>query len=128
MERPSLQRHSRAALRMTEAAASGRFELQQCSKCGAVQYPPRDACHRCLSVELQWTLQSGAGRMISETTLFHSHLPQFRSRLPLRIGLVHLLSGPVALAHVEKSVPAAPADVEVAVQLDESGYAMLVAR
>ena len=128
MERPSLQLHSRAALRMTEAAAAGRFELQQCRKCGAVQYPPRDACHRCLSVELEWTVQSGAGRMISETTLFHSHLPQFRARLPLRIGLVQLLSGPVALAHIEKSVPAAPADVQVAVQLDESGYAMLVAR
>ena len=127
MERPSLQPHSRAALRMTEAAAAGRFELQQCSKCGAVQYPPRDACHQCLSVELEWTVQSGAGRMISETTLFHSHLARFKDQLPLRIGLVQLRCGPVALAHVEKSVPAAPADVEVRMRLQE-GYAVLVAR
>lgn len=127
MERPSLQLHSRAAWRMTEAAAAGRFELQQCNQCGAVQYPPRDACHRCLSVELHWTVQPGAGRLISETTLFHSHLAQFNDRLPLRIGLIHLQCGPVALAHVEKSVPAAPADVEVSMQLQE-GYAVLVAR
>ena len=122
-----MQLHSRAALRMTEAAAAGRFELQQCKECGAVQYPARDACHRCLSVELEWTPQSGAGRLISETTLFHSHLKQFENRLPLRIGLVHLQCGPVALAFVEKAVPKAPADVEVAMRLQE-GYAVLVAR
>lgn len=127
MERPSLQPHSRAALRMTEAAAAGRFELQQCRKCGAVQYPPRDACHRCLAVELEWTVQSGVGRLISETTLFHSHLERFKDQLPLRIGLVELQCGPVALAHVEKSVAAAPADVEVNVRLQD-GYAVLVAR
>src|ERR1700754_3981104 len=98
---------------MTEAAAAGRFELQKCRQCGAVQYPPRDACHRCLSVELEWSVQRGAGRMISETTLFHSHLPQFKAQLPLRIGLVQLECGPVALAHIEKTVPPAPADVQV---------------
>jgi uncharacterized OB-fold protein len=127
VERPSLQLHSRAASRMTEAAAVGRFELQQCKRCGAVQYPPRDACHRCLSVELEWTVQPGAGRLISETTLFHSHLARFEDQLPLRIGLIQLQCGPVALAHVEKSVPAAPADVEVSMRLQE-GYAVLVAR
>jgi len=126
VERPSLQQHSRAALRMTEAAAAGRFELQQCRQCGAVQYPPRDACHRCLSVELEWTLQSGAGRLLSETTLFHSHLAQFKARLPMRIGLIHLQCGPIALAHLETSV-AAPADVAVSMQLQD-GYAVLVAR
>jgi uncharacterized OB-fold protein len=112
---------------MTEAAAAGRFELQQCGHCGAVQYPPRDACHRCLSVELAWTVQPGAGRLISETTLFHSHLPRFENQLPLRIGLIHLHCGPVALAHVEQGVPAAPAEVEVSMRLQE-GYAVLVAR
>ena len=127
MERPSLQPHSSAALRMTEAAAAGRFELQQCRKCGAVQYPPRDACHKCLAVELEWTVQSGAGRLNSETTLFHSHLERFKDRLPLRIGLVELQCGPVALAHVETSVAAAPVDVEVNVRLQD-GYAVLVAR
>ncbi len=127
MERPSLQLHSRAALRMTEAAAAGRFELQQCKQCGAVQYPAA----RCVSPvpvgRVGMGEQPGAGRMISETTLFHSHLKQFEDQLPLRIGLVHLQCGPVALAHVEKSVPAAPADVEVSMRLQE-GYAVLVAR
>ena len=112
---------------MTEAAAAGRFELQKCRQCGAVQYPPRDACQFCLAVELEWTLQPGTGRLISETTLFHSHLSSFKERLPMRIGLVHLQCGPVALAHLETSVLAAPAEVEVSMQLQD-GYAVLVAR
>ena len=47
----------RTALGMTAAAAEGRFELQVCQRCRAVQYPPRDACHRCLSPQLKWTPQ-----------------------------------------------------------------------
>ena len=51
----------RTALGMTAAAAEGRFELQVCQRCQAVQYPPRDACHRCLSSQLDWTAQGGEG-------------------------------------------------------------------
>jgi uncharacterized OB-fold protein len=64
---------SRVALGLNAAAAKGRFELQVCRNCGAVQYPPREACHRCLGSNLDWTLQDGAGELISETLLFHSH-------------------------------------------------------
>ena len=39
---------SRAALRLTAAAAEGRFELQHCADCATVQYPPRSVCgHAC---------------------------------------------------------------------------------
>ena len=47
---------SRAALGLTAAAALGRFELQVCATCKAVQYPPREICHVCLGDELIWTL------------------------------------------------------------------------
>ena len=38
------QQRSRAALGLAAAAVEGRFMLQICGDCGAVQYPPRDAC------------------------------------------------------------------------------------
>ena len=119
---------SRVALRLTAAAAVGRLELQRCTRCLAVQYPPREACHRCLSVQLKWVLQPGLGQLISETTLFHSHEQYFRERLPWRIGLVKLDVGPVVVAHLHRSVPAAPAAVLLTARLDEAGQAALIAR
>ncbi|MGH8210252.1 MAG: zinc ribbon domain-containing protein, partial [Steroidobacteraceae bacterium] len=41
---------SRIAWGLTAAAALGRVQLQVCRDCGAVQYPPREACHNCLSL------------------------------------------------------------------------------
>jgi len=118
---------SRAALGLTAAAAAGRFELQVCRACGAVQYPPRDACHRCLSVLLDWKLQDGRGELISETTVLHSQDAFFRERLPIRLGLVRLASGPTAVVYLHDEVPAAPAPVKVDVRLDKAGLAALVA-
>jgi NAD(P)-dependent dehydrogenase (short-subunit alcohol dehydrogenase family)/uncharacterized OB-fold protein len=112
---------------LTAAAAIGRFELQRCAGCGAIQYPPREACHRCLSLELEWTAQSGEGRLISDTLLLHSHDPYFRERLPWRVGLIRLNGGPTVVAHVHKAVPSPPADVRVSARLDKSGTAALVA-
>src|SRR5579862_7166704 len=95
---------SRIAQGLTAAAALGRFELQRCAECSTVQYPPRESCRRCLSVDLKWTLQSGSGQLIAETRLFHSHEPYFRQYLPLRLGLVRLDAGPTLVTHVHRSV------------------------
>ena len=54
----------RVALGMTAAAAEGRFELQVCKDCSAVQYPPREACQQCLSIRLDWKPQSQAGELL----------------------------------------------------------------
>ena len=118
---------SRAALGLTAAAALGRFELQVCGGCGAVQYPPREACHRCLSGMLRWRAQSGAGELIAETTLHHSNDPYFRERLPWRLGLVRLDAGPTAVVHLHGACAPAPSRVRVGSRLDKSGQGVLVA-
>ena len=117
----------RVALGLTAAAARGRFALQVCAQCGAVQYPPREACHRCLSADLPWREQPGGGRLLSETTLHHSNDLFFRERLPWRLGLVHLDAGPTLIAHLHGDVGAPPARVTVRALLDRSGQAVLVA-
>jgi NAD(P)-dependent dehydrogenase (short-subunit alcohol dehydrogenase family)/uncharacterized OB-fold protein len=118
---------SRVALGLTAAAALGRFELQVCGSCGTVQYPPREACHRCLSLQIDWKLQSGDGELISETTLAHSNDEYFRERLPWRLGMVRLECGPTVIAHLHGAVALAPARVRVEVRLDRSGQAALIA-
>jgi len=118
---------SRAALGLTAGAAVGRLELQVCRQCGAVQYPPREACHRCLSSRLDWKVQEGRGELLSETTLLHTHHEFFRRRLPIRLGLVRLDSGPTAVVYLHESVLCAPARVRIAAHLDRAGLATLVA-
>ena len=117
----------RVALGMTAAAAEGRFELQQCEDCGTVQYPPREACHRCLSPNLKWREQSGEGELLSQTTLSHSNDLFFRERLPWRLGLVRLDAGATLMLHLHGDVPDAPARVKVGARLDRAGQAVLIA-
>jgi NAD(P)-dependent dehydrogenase (short-subunit alcohol dehydrogenase family)/uncharacterized OB-fold protein len=126
----------RTALALTAAAAEGRFALQVCRRCRAVQYPPRDACHACLSSQLEWTAQDGAGTLISETVLHHSNDPFYRERLPWRLGLVQLDAGPAVIVHLHGDVAASspwhgaaappPVRVHVGARLDRAGAAVLI--
>lgn len=116
----------RVALGLTAAAAEGRFALQVCADCGAVQYPPREACHRCLSPELPWQPQSGAGELLATTTLAHSNDLYFRERLPWRLGMVRLDAGPSVMVHLHGEVGAAPCRVRVQAHLDRAGQAVLI--
>jgi NAD(P)-dependent dehydrogenase (short-subunit alcohol dehydrogenase family)/uncharacterized OB-fold protein len=118
---------SRIALGLTAAAALGRFELQQCADCGTVQYPPREACQRCLSIRLAWRPQPQGGELLSTTVLHHSNDLFFRERLPWRLGLVRLDCGPIVVAHLHERVPPAPSRVNVNVKLDRAGQAVMVA-
>jgi NAD(P)-dependent dehydrogenase (short-subunit alcohol dehydrogenase family)/uncharacterized OB-fold protein len=117
---------SRAALRLTAAAAEGRFELQHCFDCATVQYPPRSVCTACLSHRLEWREVSGAGDLIAATVLHHSNELYYRERVPIRLGTVKLDAGPVALAHLHRDC-VAPSRVRVRAHLDKSGQAVLIA-
>jgi NAD(P)-dependent dehydrogenase (short-subunit alcohol dehydrogenase family)/uncharacterized OB-fold protein len=115
---------SRVALGLTAAAALGRFELQQCKDCGTVQYPPREACQQCLSVNLRWTAQAPGGQLVAQTVLHHSNDLFFRERLPWRLGLVKLDCGPTVVAHLHESVSKR---VRVRAMLDRAGQAVIAA-
>jgi NAD(P)-dependent dehydrogenase (short-subunit alcohol dehydrogenase family)/uncharacterized OB-fold protein len=117
---------SRVALGLTAAAAEGRFELQICARCGRTQYPPREACHFCLSDELDWRAQDGAGELISQTLLQHSHDLYYRERLPWRLGMVRLDCGPTVIVHLHGDVPPPPTRLRVGARLDKAGMAVLI--
>jgi uncharacterized OB-fold protein/short-subunit dehydrogenase len=117
---------SRAALALAAQAAEGRFALQVCGECGAAQYPPRDACARCLSAALKWREVSPLGELVAVTTTRVSGEPYFRERAPLRTGLVALNAGPRALAHLVGPCEAG-ARVRLSLKLDASGRAAIVA-
>ena len=128
LRRPTLPPggRSRVALRLTAAAAEGRFELQHCFECATVQYPPRSVCMTCLSHRLEWREVDGAGDLIAGTVLHHSNELYYRERVPLRLGTIKLDAGPVALAHLHGDC-VAPSRVRVRAHLDKSGQAVLIA-
>jgi len=115
---------SRVALGLTAAAALGRFELQQCRDCAMVQYPPREACQRCLSINLSWKTQETGGELLAQTVLHHSNDLFFRERLPWRLGLIKLDCGPTVVAHLHESVGQR---VRVRAMLDRAGQAVIAA-
>lgn len=89
-----------AAAAFAARAADGRFELQSCRDCGAIFWPPRDICGSCWSTSLDWQAVSPLGVLIAETTLHASASDYFRDRLPWRIGVVKLETGPVVFTHL----------------------------
>ena len=117
---------SRAALGLAVMAAQGRFALQVCAACEAVQYPPRDACHKCLSPDLPWHDVNPAGVLLAETTIRVSPEPYFRARMPWRMGAVQLAAGPTLNTHIHGEVARGDA-VRVALKLDKAGQGVLVA-
>jgi NAD(P)-dependent dehydrogenase (short-subunit alcohol dehydrogenase family)/uncharacterized OB-fold protein len=118
---------SRVALGLTAAAARGRFSLQVCRDCGAVQYPPRDVCRQCLSHRLAWRSQDGRGELLTETTLHAAQELYFRERLPWRTGIVRLDAGVNVIAFLHARVGAAPRRVRIEAALDRAGQAALIA-
>ncbi len=117
---------SRVALGLTAAAAEGRFELQVCEDCAAVQYPPREACVHCVSPRLKWRGQIGLGQLLATTTLHHSNDLFFRERLPWRLGMVALDAGPSVMVHLHSDVGPAPCRLRVGARLDRAGQAVLI--
>lgn len=117
---------SRAGLGLTVAAAEGAFRLQHCAACGAVQYPPRDACGMCLSDDLPWQETSDTGRVIAETRIHASPDPYFRARMPWHAGSVRLDAGPTAICHLHGDVGRGD-PVRLRLLLDRAGRGVMVA-
>jgi NAD(P)-dependent dehydrogenase (short-subunit alcohol dehydrogenase family)/uncharacterized OB-fold protein len=118
---------SRIAQGLTAAAARGIFALQRCEACGAVQYPPREACVNCLSERLRWRHMEGRGELLARTLIRHGQELYFRARAPLPIGLVRLDCGPTAIAALHGDCAPPPARLRLRLALDRSGQALLIA-
>ena len=117
---------SRAAMGLTAAAAEGRFMLQVCGECGEVIYPARDACNRCLSVDLRWQDVDPRGALLAEIAVRTSTNLYFRERAPWRTGTVKMDAGPVVICHIHGDV-APRARVLLTLRLDRAGQGVLLA-
>ncbi len=117
---------SRRALGFSVAAAEGRFVLQKCDDCEAVTYPPREACPKCLSMNLEWRDMPEGGKLIAETTIQTSTNVYFRERTPWRVGTIALDAGIPVLAHIHGDI-AEGGRVRMIARTDKSGQGVLMA-
>lgn len=117
---------SRAAMALSAAAAGGRFALQVCPECDAVQYPPRDACVGCLNTDLLWKDVNPTGTLLAETTVNISVNLYFRERGDWRVGTVQLDAGPSVVCHLHADC-VADGRVRLLNRLDRAGEGVVLA-
>lgn len=113
---------SRTAHLLTQAAAQGVFGLPGCKDCGALHYPPRDACPQCLGSTIVFKTCSDLGTLAASTVVQISNNVYFRERSPWRVGLITLDVGPGVVAHVHGDCVAGE-QVRLTWRLDRSGNA-----
>ena len=106
-------------------AAAG-LVLPCCTRCGRVNYPPRELCGACLADDLAWTRVDNLGAVQACTELHYSLEPDYADQLPWRVASVLLACGPVVLAHLQPGVGEG-AEVAVRIVEDRHGNRMLAA-
>ncbi len=77
-----------------QAAREGRLELQSCTECGHVQFPPRVQCASCWSDAIAPLTASGKGVIEGITVVRRAPLKEFRERAPYAIVAVTTEEGP----------------------------------
>jgi uncharacterized OB-fold protein len=65
----------------------------KCAKCGAILWPPREVCPKCLGGELEWCEFKGRGKLLTYT-IIHFPPSQFQALAPYAVGIMKLEEGP----------------------------------
>lgn len=88
---------------MWQSIERQRLELQQCSACSAMRYPPAPVCPHCLGPECSWAPVSGRGRILSWVVFhkqyFEDHVP------PYNAVAVELPEGPIIVSQLQGPEP-----------------------
>jgi uncharacterized OB-fold protein len=74
-----------------DAAAAGRLEIQRCTDCAALRFPPGPACPHCHSLGWDAVSACGQGRLFSYTVVRHPPMPGFDG--PAVVAVVELEEG-----------------------------------
>lgn len=81
-----------------DGLANGEVRLQQCSGCGAHQYPPESFCYQCGAQELSWVPVSGDGTVYSFIVVHQQYHKAFKDFLPYTVAIVQMDEGPRMLS------------------------------
>ena len=81
-----------------DAVQARQFQLQCCSDCQHIWYPPGPVCPQCLSENWKMTRMSGKGRVIAWTVFHRQYFPNFE--VPYLVVSVALEEGPLLIGNM----------------------------
>lgn len=76
-----------------EAAHRHELVVQRCTGCGALRFPARPICSRCLSREAEWVPASGRGTVFSFAIMHQAMHPGFAAEVPYAVVVIELDEG-----------------------------------
>jgi uncharacterized protein len=83
-----------------EAARRHELVVQRCASCGAVRFPARTICSRCLGRDAAWTPVSGRGKVFSYAIMHQAMHPGFAADVPYAVVVVELDEGARLLSNL----------------------------
>jgi len=108
-----------------EGLLRGELLASRCTGCGALAYPPRSDCPRCYNSTFEWVQITGAGRLVSFTSVFvtpRHFTPDLGNTAPFSayrycpapVGIIELENGLRVMGWI---LGAAEAELEVGMRL-----------
>jgi uncharacterized OB-fold protein len=73
-----------------DASRQGRLAIQRCADCGYYNHPPRAACDKCQSANLEFGDVSGRGSVWTYTVMHQKSVAGFEEAVPYLTALVEL--------------------------------------
>jgi uncharacterized OB-fold protein len=83
-----------------EAARRHELVVQRCTACGALRFPARAACNRCMSRDVEWVPVAGRGTIFSVAVMHQANHPAFAAVLPYAVVVVELECGVRMISNV----------------------------
>ncbi|MFP6610630.1 MAG: OB-fold domain-containing protein [Deltaproteobacteria bacterium] len=77
-----------------EAALRGQVAIERCSSCSRLRFPPRPMCPWCQSVDAEWVVMSGRGKIWSFARPHPPLIPVFAELAPYPVVVVELEEDP----------------------------------
>jgi len=99
-----------------EATKRHELVVQRCAACGALRFPARAACNRCMSRDVTWTPVVGRGHVFSVAVMHQANHPAYEAMLPYAVVVVELECGVRMISNVVEC-PAGEVAIDMPVEV-----------
>lgn len=77
-----------------DAAKRGELAIRRCAECGEYSEPAAFSCYKCASLDLEWAIAKGTGKLHTFGLMHQMYHPAWADEMPYNIAVVELSEGP----------------------------------